>query len=223
MGLIVLPKTLVAGTDALADDVMDDLEAIVAMVNGGLDAANLENGAVTTAKIADDAVTAAKLADDAVPAAAIPNTSIPYAKMQAMTGEGFMTANAFTLNATAIVASQVGSYTVVPTVAGFVANVTTGALPSGDYLILCRYELFGDDGASGDAPEMTIRDDDGNTHAFSLVGAQATGVESRTSGMMFAYVTSDGTNSFALYYSGTGGDATQTVERGRIFAMKINA
>jgi microcystin-dependent protein len=41
MGLVVLPKTLVAHTDAVAADVMADLNAIVAQVNGGLTAENL--------------------------------------------------------------------------------------------------------------------------------------------------------------------------------------
>lgn len=41
MGLVVLPKTLVAHTDAVAADVMADLNAIVAAVNGGLDSTNL--------------------------------------------------------------------------------------------------------------------------------------------------------------------------------------
>lgn len=41
MGLVVLPKTLVAHTDAVAADVMADLNAIVAKVNGELTLENL--------------------------------------------------------------------------------------------------------------------------------------------------------------------------------------
>lgn len=41
MGLIVLPKTLVAHTDAVAADVMADFNAILAQVNGALDSENL--------------------------------------------------------------------------------------------------------------------------------------------------------------------------------------
>jgi microcystin-dependent protein len=41
MGLVVLPKSLIAHTDAVAADVMADLNAIVAQVNGGIASENL--------------------------------------------------------------------------------------------------------------------------------------------------------------------------------------
>lgn len=62
--MIVLPKTLQGGQPAIAQDVMDDLDAIVATINGGLGADYIANNAIETAKILDEAVTAPKLDDD---------------------------------------------------------------------------------------------------------------------------------------------------------------
>jgi hypothetical protein len=54
------------GEGADAADVTVPILAILAVLNGGLDSANLADSAVTTAKVADDAVTDTKVADSAV-------------------------------------------------------------------------------------------------------------------------------------------------------------
>jgi hypothetical protein len=71
MGLVVLPSTLTNGTTADADQVMADLNALVAQVNGHIGTVNLEDASVTTPKLADGSVTGPKLGAGAVTAGAI--------------------------------------------------------------------------------------------------------------------------------------------------------
>lgn len=61
MGQVILPKTLQGHTPALADEVMADLNAIVARLNNGLESDNLAANSVGTSEIQDGAVTPSKI------------------------------------------------------------------------------------------------------------------------------------------------------------------
>lgn len=61
MGLITLPYSLTAHTDAKASEVMADVNKILALVNGGLDSANIAPGGVASTNVANAAIGKAQL------------------------------------------------------------------------------------------------------------------------------------------------------------------
>lgn len=61
MGLITLPYSLTAHTDAKASEVMADLNKILTLVNGNLDSTNLAAGGVASSNIANAAIGKAQL------------------------------------------------------------------------------------------------------------------------------------------------------------------
>lgn len=76
MGMIILPKTLQGGQPAIAQDVMDDLDAIVARVNGALENDNIAPGAdIEGSKFLDDSIASPKLEASILEAGGI-NSSI---------------------------------------------------------------------------------------------------------------------------------------------------
>ncbi len=56
MGLITLPYSLTAHTDAKAAEVMADLNKLLTLVNGNIDATNLAVGAVVASSIANGSI-----------------------------------------------------------------------------------------------------------------------------------------------------------------------
>jgi len=69
MGTVTLTGDYVAGNYAVSEgdpSLKNDLDLIVAELNGNVEAVNISNGAITTTKLADDSVDSAKLKDDAV-------------------------------------------------------------------------------------------------------------------------------------------------------------
>lgn len=66
MGVVILPSTLTNGTVADATQVMADLNAILAAVNGNLDATNLLAGGVTQSRLAKPSVGTPELIDASV-------------------------------------------------------------------------------------------------------------------------------------------------------------
>lgn len=91
MGLITLPYSLTAHTDAKAAEVMADFNKLLTLVNGNLDAANLAAGAVTTEKLATGAVTKEKLATG-------------FSRKQTVGNTGFVIGNGFSYSAQFVVA-----------------------------------------------------------------------------------------------------------------------
>lgn len=76
MGLITLPYSLTAHTDAKAAEVMADLNKILALVNGGIDSANIAAQGVASANIASGAVGKAQLAAGYTPKVTTGSTNL---------------------------------------------------------------------------------------------------------------------------------------------------
>lgn len=95
MGLIALPHTIQAGQTALASEVQENFEAIVTVVNGGIQTVNITDNAVTQAKIASSAVGTNQIADGAVTAGKIATGAVTETKLD----NSAVTANKLATNA----------------------------------------------------------------------------------------------------------------------------
>lgn len=133
MGLVTLPHTIKAGQTALASEVQENFEAIVTVVNGGIQTVNITDNAVTQAKIADSAVGEAQIASSAVTAAKIATGAVTETKLD----NSAVTANKLANNAVttakinndAVTADKLGSGAVTTTkLATSAVEYVTGTL-----------------------------------------------------------------------------------------------
>jgi hypothetical protein len=81
MATVSLPNIFAPNTPALASEVNANFDAIIAQVNGNIQAVNLANSAVTENKIADGAVGTVKLANLAVESGKIADGAVGTTKL----------------------------------------------------------------------------------------------------------------------------------------------
>lgn len=220
MAQIILPKTLQGHTPALADDVMADLNAIVARLNNGLEADNVADGSITTAKLAAGAVTDPKITGP-----------ITISKLAAMatgkiiagsggTATALVMAGAATIGATGLV--TIGNDTATqpsPQVCGgtFTDLPFSLTLPDGVWIVSASARMSGTDGASSAGIRLLVSLSEVNRSTRTCVGATL-GDPVEDSYEITELVS--GSSSLSIQGIGVG-SGTYTFDAGRIVARQV--